>query len=408
MKRALPRRTLRGFSLVELMVAMVIGLVGTVIIFQVFEVSEGIRRTTSAGGDAQQNGAIALYSMEADLRNAGMGFNDTSYAGCSIAGYDATRTGGNFPIAPATMLMVPVRITSGGSDTVADSFDVFYGSQNMVGNSTTLYANMGGATSDLTLVNTFGFRTGDIILLMQPGSASTCNLMEVTGLPGSNVVKHATGAYTLTWSSNTQVNARFNPSAGLGITYTGANTANATRVFNLGNLYPDVGSGASTVPVYNNYAISSNALTQTTQFMVDASTSAPKLNTVGDNIVHMRALYGLDDGVDNGTVTYNTTFLAGDGIVDRYVDGSTTPNWQRVIAVRVAVVARGALAEKPSSGTVCDTTTTAPTWSGSAWAVSPFNLMTKLDVSSDANWQCYRYKVFETTIPLRNWIWKSS
>jgi len=23
-------------------------------------------------------------------------------------------------------------------------------------------------------------------------------------------------------------------------------------------------------------------------------------------------------------------------------------------------------------------------------------------------WQCFRYRVFETTVPLRNWIWKSS
>ena len=80
-----------GFSLIELMVAMVIGLIGMIIIFQVFEVSEGIRRTTTSGGDAQQNGTIALYLMQRDLRNAGMGFNDTPYAGCSMAGYDSTQ-----------------------------------------------------------------------------------------------------------------------------------------------------------------------------------------------------------------------------------------------------------------------------------------------------------------------------
>jgi type IV pilus assembly protein PilW len=134
-------------------------------------------------------------------------------------------------------------------------------------------------------------------------------------------------------------------------------------------------------------------------------------SSVADNIVHMRVVYGLDDGVNNGTITYNTAYTAGDGIVDRFVDGSTSPNWQYVIAIRIAVVARSVQAEKPSTGIVsdpCDTTTTAPTWSGSAWASSAPNLMTALDVSADANWKCYRYKVFETTLPLRNWIWKSS
>ena len=63
---------------------------------------------------------------------------------------------------------------------------------------------------------------------------------------------------------------------------------------------------------------------------------------------------------------------------------------------------------KPSGGGACDTTTAAPTWSGTAFGVAPFGFQTSLDLSADANWQCYRYKAFETSIPLRNWIWKSS
>lgn len=43
-----------GFSLVELMVAVVIGLIGTLVMFQVFAVSEGQKRTTASGGDGQQ------------------------------------------------------------------------------------------------------------------------------------------------------------------------------------------------------------------------------------------------------------------------------------------------------------------------------------------------------------------
>jgi len=62
----------------------------------VFEVSEGIKRTTTSGGDAQQNGAIALYVMEHDLRNAGMGFNDVSYAGCKVLAYDSKRVDAGF------------------------------------------------------------------------------------------------------------------------------------------------------------------------------------------------------------------------------------------------------------------------------------------------------------------------
>ena len=63
----------RGFSLVELMVAVVIGLIGTVVMFQVFAISEGQKRSTTSGNDAQQNGAIALFSLEKDLRNTAHG-----------------------------------------------------------------------------------------------------------------------------------------------------------------------------------------------------------------------------------------------------------------------------------------------------------------------------------------------
>src|SRR5216117_2286849 len=101
----------RGFSMVELLVAMLIGLIGMIIVFQVFQVSEGIKRTTTGGGDAQQNGVIALYAMGRDLRSAGMGFSDTAFAGCNIVGYDQLRTPKDIPA--GAMKLVPVLVTPG-------------------------------------------------------------------------------------------------------------------------------------------------------------------------------------------------------------------------------------------------------------------------------------------------------
>jgi len=81
------------------------------------------------------------------------------------------------------------------------------------------------------------------------------------------------------------------------------------------------------------------------------------VNPVADNIVQMRAQYGLDDGIKNGSVPFNLgAGVAGDGLVDRFVaadvfNAMAPPPWQRLIAVRVAVVARSALAEKPHAAT---------------------------------------------------------
>ena len=411
----------RGFSLVELLVAMLIGLIGMIIIFQVFQVSEGIKRSTTSGGDAQQNGVIALYSIERDFKNAGMGFNDTGFAGCNIIGYDSQRATPNFPPAGVTMKLAPVLITSGAATTAPDQVSVLYGSQSQAA-TVTLAADMGSPTDDVFVTTPFGYNPGDVLVLNEPNSGKNCSVMEFnrTGA-SSNQLKHDNASYL---SGPTP---RFNAPGGLGVFYAGVGTLNVSRVFNLGNLYtlPPGGTAPIYLPVYNFYAIANGSLTVTSQFLID--NGQPAVTSVADNIVHMRALYGLDDGNNDATVPYNVTPTAGDGIVDRYVDAATfnallalvpppvpTP-WARLVSVRIALVSRSALPEKPSSGKLsdpCDATTAEPQWTGTPWAGAPFNYQTRLDVSSSVaapdDWKCYRYRVFETTIPLRNWIWKAS
>src|SRR6266850_2344679 len=399
--RPIPHPSERGFSMVELMVAMLIGLIGMIIIFQVFEVSEGIKRTTTSGGDAQQNGAIALYVMEHDLRNAGMGFNDVSYAGCKVVAYDSKRAAPDF-----TMKLVPVSITPGATAKVPDQFTVLYGSGALVANPTVLTTIMADGNSDLLVANPYATRPGDLLLLLWPATLNDCSLVEVTGQPASNRFEHKPGAPYQLLGTLTNETARFNRPGGLTVAYggVGSTTGNVTRVYNLGNLYEP--ANRANIPVNNTYAIdASNALTVTAAFVSKDAQSAPLTSPVADNIVHMRALYGVDDGVGDASVTIKNggVNVAGDGLVDRFVDAATfnalaTPPWQSLIAVRVAIVARSALSEKATgAGGACETTMAFPTWSGGTF-----------DLSADPNWQCYRYRVFETTVPLRNWIWKSS
>jgi type IV pilus assembly protein PilW len=410
----------RGFSMVELLVAMLIGLIGMIIIFQVFEVSEGIKRSTTSGGDAQQNGVIALYSMERDFKNAGMGFNDTTFVGCNIVGYDNKRATPDFPPAGVTMKLAPVFITSGAATTAPDQISVLYGSQPQAAGSVPLFSDMDATKNgadDLFITNPFGYSTGDLLVLVEPATAKNCSVMEVTKI-NANQLTHDLNAYLAAASAR---NPRFNKAGGLGVVYQGVGTANVSRAFNLGNLYyvPPGGTAPVNLPVYNLYAIANGSLTATSQFQV--VNGQPLVTSIADNIVHMRALYGLDDGINDAvTVTYNIGApVKGDGIVDRYVDAATfnalvPVPWANLIAVRIAVVSRSALPEKPSSGKLsdpCDATVSEPQWTGTPWA-GALNYKTRLDVSSIVaapdDWKCYRYRVFETTIPLRNWIWKSS
>ena len=67
-------------TLVELMVALLLGLVTTYFIAQVFAVAEGQKRTATFGSDAQVNGAVALNTLRRHVLSAGYGVT-----GCSRA-----------------------------------------------------------------------------------------------------------------------------------------------------------------------------------------------------------------------------------------------------------------------------------------------------------------------------------
>lgn len=99
-----------GFSLIDILVGMVIALLGVIIIFQVFAVSESIKRTTTSGGDALQNGASALFTLENSLKQAGYGILSST----------------NLPPLPSDPAgTAPVVITAGAANT-SDSLVLTY------------------------------------------------------------------------------------------------------------------------------------------------------------------------------------------------------------------------------------------------------------------------------------------
>jgi hypothetical protein len=99
-----------GFSIIDIMVGMVIALLGIIIIFQVFSVSESIKRTTTSGGDALQNGTLALFTLENSLKQAGYGIFSST----------------NLPPLPADPAgTAPVAITAGVANT-SDSLVLTY------------------------------------------------------------------------------------------------------------------------------------------------------------------------------------------------------------------------------------------------------------------------------------------
>ena len=95
-----------GMSLVELMVASVIALLGVIVIFQVFATNEGVRRSTTSGSDEQISGLVALSLLEREIKTAGYGFNDPNLMGCPMQVYDNQRTPALQPIYPLAPVFI--------------------------------------------------------------------------------------------------------------------------------------------------------------------------------------------------------------------------------------------------------------------------------------------------------------
>ncbi|MEO8410879.1 MAG: hypothetical protein ABI478_09940, partial [Propionivibrio sp.] len=98
------RAAMRGLSLVELMVGMVIALISTVVIFQVFAVSESYKRSTTGGSDALQSGGFSTYSLSRLIEAGGAGFASAPGAiGCPLGVY----RGGTQILGPSTTPVLP-------------------------------------------------------------------------------------------------------------------------------------------------------------------------------------------------------------------------------------------------------------------------------------------------------------
>jgi type IV pilus assembly protein PilW len=371
-----------GMSLVELMVAMLIGLIGIVIITHLYITNDRYKRSTTGTGEAQVNGAIALYTIEREIRGAGYGFNQSAALNCKCAGVNCSPLqfsyNGNstFPPAPAALgaltprTAAPVLIvkTPGAPDTIT----VMYGGANerMLPAQLTDVAQVPNFTYKVD--GTEGFAVGNLILV---ALGQACFLKQVSQVTtANNLLDHINGpAFP------------FNQAASAGPVLDPG-----TAVFNLGT------PGAVGGPVWRTFFIANNKL-QAEDILTtlqNGGVAAPQ--QLVDDIVDLQAQYGRDDGSAPGSVAL-------DGIVDVWDSAPPTDPadptvilWRQVIAVRVGLLARSQNYEKPSvAGGPCEATQAAPTWAGGV----AFNVPGGIP-------SCYKHRVFETVVPLRNMIWR--
>lgn len=432
------RSRAQGFSLIEILVAVAIGLIGCVIIFQVFAVSENNKRATAGGADTQVAGALALFTLEREIKMAGFGVNERVALGCNMLGYTSTRTPTNYSLS-----LVPVQIHAGATAAASDIISVMYGNPlDFAPGYGLTFANMAPG-ANFRMENRGGMHKYDFLLVQQPSQAN-CSLVNISNLPldGSPPAAVACGGSNTTDAVEICSTARtdsdgvsriYNQSGGLTgaptYTYLTAGATN-TRFFNLGD-----------EPAFNVYRVLNDALQVCNMRLANcASTAAANWTPIVENVVYMKAYYGMDTNDDGNVDTFDrricrdTTGPAyssglgdnfgdqwttssdtnADGLHDTWTPGAPTGyDWSRVLAIRIAIVVRSQQYEKtdladgfnmvggviklwpdaPSTettGCVNSAALTGPASTGPTYTVPD----TK-----------YRYRVFETIIPLRNVLW---
>jgi type IV pilus assembly protein PilW len=401
-----------GFTLVEVMIALLIGMIGLIVMMQTFAVSEGFKRTATSGTDAQINGGVALYMLQRELRLSGAGMNNLMTMGCPyVVVWNSAATS-----APANLNMFPLEINTVGvpaGDANTDTITIAYGTAPSFVAGIPLSANQTATTPpSIPLASNYDtFETGDLFVSVEPGAgaggAPVCALHEATrtasaaGNCGAALtaatVEYGTSAYQQhTPTGCAPATPRFN-------------TANAalplvTAQTPAGSIY-DLGKASFKV-----YAIRGGNLTMCDWLATDC-TAAANYNTIVSDIVSLRAVYGMN-------LTPSVSAVPGDFITTTWQRSPLTTNAflpSRVTAVALEITARSSLREKTSAGTVCDGTspsnisaTPDPTspdraqqWTYQSMAGAGINVS-----SVSADWNCYRYKLFQTRVPLRNVIWR--
>jgi type IV pilus assembly protein PilW len=344
---ARPRQ--RGFSLVEIMVALTLSLIVLAGVLAVMYSSKVTYAENERTGRLQENGRAAIELMLRDLRGAG-------YPGCAqpIAGLFAI----NNMLANATQvawnLTQPVAGFEGTSGTWAPALDA------------TLFPSA-TARNDVIVVRTIpaGSPSMRVTAVVAPSAS-----MSVEKEVGESLVPGMPAVISDCGNASIFVVSGFTPGAG-DISATidrvaGAGTPSNTTI-NLGATYAP---GARVSPVTSiGYYIAPNTDATGPALWRVTSNGAPQEIIPGAEALEIR--YGVDTVADPGRLV----------TVDTYVDANAVTDWSRVVSISIALLIRSSEANSQTLDT------------------RPYTLLTRVVPAFNDRFQ---RSVFTTTVTLRN------
>ncbi len=321
----------RGFTLIELMVAMAIGLVLTLALATVMIRHDAGKRTLISTNDLALTSAYLSYSLDRELRSAGSGFTQDSdnTFGCLLrvarGGTQILPRAAAFPApfagVPQQVRLAPLLIHAGAGGGGSDVLAIATGEAG--GGESPLQVQTNSATaSDLRLSSTVGLRTNDLVLVAEGGIG--CVLQQVAasteaGGYGSNQLVSFGGTYAKAVIDSVAL-ASF--------------STGTASVMPLGN-------ATTSRPMLRLFGIDGNDTLFSHDMLQLDGHDTPQPLAAG--VADLRALYGVD------------TSATPDGVIDAWVspadagytaadltNGSALAldNLRRILAVRVGMVLR--------------------------------------------------------------------
>lgn len=362
-------KTIRGFSLVEMMIALALGLILSLAAVSTAKQFSLVTSKASSANADQNNTLGAIAALESALGQAGLGLYNNGGANC---GYLDVAFSGALPVNKSPL--IAARITKGTStDTFSgDLITIAYAENSSSTSILKSGTNQTTINSSTQISPNGAVGVNDFVLLSEGGMAATCILRQVTAI---SAVTDTNGA------------------------------AATSLLFGATSLYN--GMGFTTEAAKSSYSViplGTKPMVYEQWYVHKATNTLRKLNLitnqesiVADGVVALRAQYGamgttqLDQWLGTDAAIWEGAW----DVLDP-ADVTDVTRINKIRAIRFSILTRESFQQKVDP-TTCNSTTNSSI--PMDWGASNF------DVSMLSNWACYTYRVATRVIPLRNSTW---
>ncbi len=358
----------KGSFILELMIGLVIATATILTAMTIYLYFENQKRITVETNQLLANLSVGMFAIQKSVPLAGYGLNPKLMQCATISAYDDTRPSGSqeFNLEVKSLQIIPEAEYT-DTDIVPDpessvlmlskgDSEISYGLANMT-------QSMPNSSAAYKVDNRFGYKEGDLMIAIS-ADGSQCILSQVTNLPGggnSDNVIHNSGNYTDPVTGR-NIPARYNKAGGIG------------APFNVGDSLLNIGS----TPVSLKFYLSNNQLRVKNEF-----DNTDKV--IANNIVGFKAVALIDEDENKA--------------IDKRVDWlHTSTDLTHTKGVKLLLVGKSSIPfmnEKDSTGNCSATTNSEFSWSEGVFDLSKI-------VGLDKDWKCYRYRLQESTIYLKN------